>query len=174
MKLEACSDTVFRCRESPLLLDESAFAVLRRAAEQSPLRRARVCMHQDDDAVVHEMLIVLLRGVYIRPHKHPGKAESFHLIRGHAGVTFYDDSGATVEQFTLGPAAAGLPFYYRIDDAVFHSQVVLSDDVVFHESTAGPFRREWSRGGAMVSSGADGRGRPVRSLTGIDLWTVRP
>jgi cupin fold WbuC family metalloprotein len=142
MNLEPCGDTVFRCREHPLVLDASVLAVLRRAAAQSPLRRARVCMHQDDDAVVQEMLIVLLRGVYIRPHKHPKKPESFHLVHGQVGVAFYDDVGRIVKRITLESSSERLPFYYRIDDAVFHSHVVLTDEVVFHECTAGPFRRE--------------------------------
>jgi cupin fold WbuC family metalloprotein len=141
MKLEACSDNVFRSRESPLLLDASAFPVLVRAAEQSPLRRARVCMHVDEDAAVQEMLIVLMRGVYIQPHKHLERPESFHVIRGSVGVAFYDDAGTTTRRVTLSAASERLPYYYRLEEAVFHSQVVLTDYVVFHECTCGPFRR---------------------------------
>lgn len=142
MKLIATSDNVFRCADSPAALDDSAFAALVEAARRSPLRRARVCMHPASDAPIHEMLIVLLKGSYIRPHKHLGKSESFHLIQGTAGVLFYDDQGRIERQLTLSRDIAHAPFYYRLDRDAYHSQVVLSEHVVFHECTGGPFRRE--------------------------------
>jgi cupin fold WbuC family metalloprotein len=142
MRLEAVTDNVFRCLETPLRLDPSVIPVLLDAAERSPLRRARICMHADDEAHVQEMLIVLLRDVYIRPHKHPGRPESFHVIEGSVGVTFYEDDGAVRDRMRLTAGSRMLPFYYRMDTAIFHAHVILSEYALFHECTSGPFRRD--------------------------------
>src|SRR5262249_16382642 len=87
-------------------------------------------------------LIVLLKGSYIRPHKHWGKSESFHLMQGTAGGLFFTEQGEGEKKLTLSRGIAGTPFYYRIGRPAFHSQVVLSEHVIFHEVTKGPFRRE--------------------------------
>jgi hypothetical protein len=50
MRLEAVTDGVFECRETPLMLDASVIPVLLEAAERRAPRSARVCMHGDDEA----------------------------------------------------------------------------------------------------------------------------
>ena len=58
---------------------------------KNPRQRARYCTHSLVDDEVHEMVIYHKEGTYIRPHKHIGKTESFHLIDGEADVVFFDD-----------------------------------------------------------------------------------
>ena len=59
--------------------------------------RVRLCTHQSVEDAVHEMLIVHIKGTYIRPHKHPNKSESFHIIEGNLDVVVFDDAGDLLE-----------------------------------------------------------------------------
>ena len=62
-----------------------AAADVERVREQSlrsARQRARICAHPVTDDPLHEMIICLNRGTYIRPHRHAGKSESFHMIEG--------------------------------------------------------------------------------------------
>src|SRR5438105_4034365 len=54
--------------------------VLRQAVRKTPKRRVRINAHPGSDDELHEMIIAIEPGSYIRPHKHPGKSEAFHII----------------------------------------------------------------------------------------------
>jgi hypothetical protein len=41
----------------------------------------------------------------------------------------------------MGPLASGRPFFYRIASPLFHTLLIRSSVLVFHETTGGPFRR---------------------------------
>ncbi len=123
-------------------VDAGAIDELKRGAERNPRRRIRLCAHEGIDDRLHEMLIVHERGCYVRPHKHIGKSESFHVIEGDVDVVIFDDAGAVTEVIRMGSFASGRPFFYRIADPLFHTMLIRSAGVVFHETTNGPFRRE--------------------------------
>ena len=115
---------------------------LKERAAHNARQRMRICAHPVDTNRLHEMLIVLTGQTYIRPHKHLNKSESLHLIEGQADAVFFDDDGRVAEVVSLGDYASGKPFYYRIAEPRFHTLVVRSECLVFHETTNGPFNRQ--------------------------------
>lgn len=104
-------------------------------------KRARLCAHPDSTDRLHEMLIVLDRGTYIRPHRHANKAESFHIIEGELDVVIFHDDGTVRDVVRMGPYGAGRAFYYRIMEPCYHSVLVNTPHALFHETTNGPFDR---------------------------------
>ena len=104
--------------------------------------RVRFCAHPNLDDPIHEMLIALSRAVYIRPHSHPGKSESFHAIEGEADVVIFNDQGDIDNVIRMGAYSSARVFYYRLRSPLFHTVVVRSDVFVVHETTHGPFRPE--------------------------------
>lgn len=113
--------------------------VLRAAVDASPRGRVRINLHPDSSALLHEMFIAIKPGSYIRPHKHPGKSESFHLVHGAVDVVVFDDAGGIAEVVQLGQP--GGAFYYRMSEPLFHTLVIRSDLLIVHEITNGPFDR---------------------------------
>ena len=117
-------------------------ASLKEIAARNKRKRVRLCCHSDMESSLHEMLIVHTRGAYIPPHKHIGKSESFHIIEGRLHVVIFCDDGTIAEVITMGAFHSGERFYYRIPENTFHSVIPISETVVFHEITNGPFIRE--------------------------------
>ena len=109
-----------------------------------PRRRTRLCVHRSAEDRLHEMLIVHHREAYVRAHRHLGKAESMHIIKGETDLVLFDGAGAVTEVITMGEFGSGRPFYYRMSDAIYHSLIIRSEWLVFHEVTSGPLRREES------------------------------
>jgi cupin fold WbuC family metalloprotein len=105
----------------------------------SKRKRARLCAHPESADPLHEMLICLARGTYVRPHRHPGKSESFHIIEGVLDVVLFADDGTIREVIQMGPYHTGGVFYYRLIHACFHTVLVNTQHVLFHETTNGPF-----------------------------------
>ena len=114
-------------------------AELKRIAAQNPRLRSRLCTHPDPSSGLHEMLIVHHREAYVRPHKHVGKPESFFVIEGSARVVIFENDGQIRDVFDMAPYGSGKLCYYRMPDEVFHSILITSEWLVFHETTAGPF-----------------------------------
>jgi cupin fold WbuC family metalloprotein len=110
-------------------------------AEQNPRRRIRLCAHKDTRDTLHEMLIVHTSDTYVRPHKHLTKSEAFHIISGTVDVVLFDEVGKIVAVVPMGDYASGRKFYYRLADPLYHTLLVRTAQIIFHEITSGPFDR---------------------------------
>jgi cupin fold WbuC family metalloprotein len=108
-------------------------------AEGNLRKRARLCTHRNTEELLHEMFIVLARDTYIKPHKHLGKPESFHVLEGLVDVVLFDENGDVLEMMRMGNYESGMAFYYRILDPLYHTLLIRSNVLVFHETTTGPF-----------------------------------
>ncbi len=126
----------------PVLVGTSDIHALQSAALASDRRRARICTHASPEDPLHEMLIVLAHGTYVRPHRHVGKTESFSVFEGEADVILFHDDGSVREIVPLGPLGSNRIFHYRLAQPVFHTVVVRTETVTFLEVTNGPFRAE--------------------------------
>jgi len=128
--------------DAVVLVDAADVARLKQEAAQNARKRIRLCAHHGIDDRLHEMLIVHTHDTYVRPHKHLGKSESFHVIEGDVDVIIFDDEGGVTDFIPMGAFASGRPFFYRIAEPRFHTLLIRSDVLVFHETTGGPFRRD--------------------------------
>lgn len=102
-------------------------------------KKARLCTHDGLDNKVHEMIIVHREGIYVRPHSHEDKEESFHVIEGDIDVVIFDQSGAVSDLIRMGEYYTGKIFYYRLPENIYHTVLIRSEIAVFHEVTSGPF-----------------------------------
>ena len=136
------SPEVYVAQGGVVQVNQAHIQALKAQATANPRQRARLCAHRSSEDRLHEMLIVLTRNVYIRPHRHLGKMESFHVIEGTAQVLFFSESGAIDEIVELGDARSGKCFYFRLEDPRYHTQIITSEHLVFHETTNGPFNRD--------------------------------
>lgn len=141
MKVNKISDEVLYTADSIVRVSSKDIAELTSLAERNSRKRVRLCAHPDSANRLHEMLIVLGDGTYIRPHRHPGKSESFHVISGCVDILLFDDTGKPLEYIELGDYSSGKCFYFRIEQQIFHTVILRSDHVVIHETTNGPFNR---------------------------------
>jgi cupin fold WbuC family metalloprotein len=140
---------------APLVtVDSATIAALISDAANNPRRRIRLCTHSGVADAVHEMLIVHERSCYVRPHKHIGKSESFHVIDGAVDVVLFDDAGSITDVMPMGTYGSKKPFFYRIAEPLYHTLIIRSEVLVFHETTSGPLQRDqtvlapWSPDGA--------------------------
>lgn len=121
--------------------DRSDIDIFKQLSSHNPRKRIRLCAHASPEDRLHEMLIVHERSAYVRPHKHPGKTESMHIIEGLVDVVVFDDDGRIERVIGMGDYASGETFFYRMTKPVFHTLIIRTDILVFHETTSGPFDR---------------------------------
>jgi cupin fold WbuC family metalloprotein len=121
------------------LITTELFGDLASKASASPRRRMNHNFHTDPGDNPHRMLNVLLRGTYVRPHRHvtPAKTEAFLPLTGRVGVVCFDDDGAVSEQYALD--AAGPVRGIDLAPCIWHTVVALSDVSVCYEVKPGPW-----------------------------------
>jgi cupin fold WbuC family metalloprotein len=140
------SPEVLYCEDEVPRLDADDVEALRGHATRGRRGRARICAHRNRGDALHEMFIAMDAGGYVRPHRHLGRAESFHVVSGAATIILFEDDGTARARLRLGDLASGRTFYFRLDRPVFHSLVVEAAPFVFHETTTGPFNPATSQG----------------------------
>lgn len=141
------------------IIDNRDIEFLKSAASKTPRKRARLCLHNNIDDPVHEMLIIHHHEAYVRPHRHKKKEESLQILEGAAQALFFDPAGNiknVLDMSCRGTSGSNLPYFYRISPMTMHSLLIKSEWLVFHEVVAGPFDPddadfpEWAPDGSNV------------------------
>jgi len=118
---------------------------LKHRAQLAALRRARLCLHKNEKDPLQEMVIVLCKNSYIRPHRHKEKDESIHVIEGAFYLVIFNANGLVSERIFVKQNGSQGHIVCRVKENVWHTIIPLSDFVVFHEVIRGPFRGPKSR-----------------------------
>lgn len=122
--------------------NDSVIQELKKVAEQSPRKVARICLHENPEDPLHEMIIALFQGSPVRRHRHPQQAESYHIIEGSVKLTFYREDGSEWDSKILSTIDSEADRCCRIQKGIWHFVEPLTEVVVFHEVKLGPFRPE--------------------------------
>lgn len=141
MEVTEFNPEVFFAKDKFVNIKTSDLDFLKQAAERSPRCRARVCAHKDPEDRLHEMIVVAKKGIYFIPEKHIVKAESYHVIEGSADVVVFDEAGSLVNVLQLGTSSSGFSFYYRMFDHLYHTLIIRSLFLIYHETATGPFSK---------------------------------
>ncbi len=124
-----------------ITLGKEAINLVKKTATKNERQRSRICTHKTITDPVHEMIIVHQRSTYVRPHKHLDKSESFHILEGSGIIIFFADDGTILQSLQIGDYTSGKKFYYKMDAPYYHTLLITSDVLVFHETTKGPFKK---------------------------------
>ena len=135
------NEEVLFAAEPTVLVSSQDMGSLKEEAAGNRRKRVRLCAHNEIEDNLHEMFIIHAKDTYVRPHKHRGKIESFHVIEGTVDLVVFDDQGNIERVSQMGDYLSGLPFYHRISEPAFHTLLITSDVLAFHEVTNGPFDR---------------------------------
>src|SRR5439155_884897 len=131
MRTRAVSEEVLYPDVRIIIVDRDDIDALKRAADETARRRARLCTHRDTGDRLHEMLIVHTRDTYIRPHRQQrGRSESLHVIEGELDVVLLNDDGAIMTVIVMGELRSGKPFYYRVAESLYHTLLIRSEAAV--------------------------------------------
>lgn len=133
------NDEVLYAVENRLSITVETFENLRSVASQNSRKRARICMHDDRDAGVHEMLIIHGMDCFVRPHAHMDRDESMLVHEGEADLVFFSHDGLIIDVVAMGPIGSGKVHYHRHKKNQIHMLLIRSEWLVFSEVTSGPF-----------------------------------
>lgn len=131
----------FFSRRQQVALSLDSVNELRRMAEDAQ-DNVRLSLHGGPDSAFHEMIIVQYWDKYSRPKRHITKAKSFHIIEGRMAVFIFDEKGTVLDACLLDGRNR---FIYRVAAGLYHTNIAVTDYMIHHESTLGPFMGDADR-----------------------------
>ena len=167
-KIEKLEDNVFVYNSDISVLNTKLINFIKNKAKESILQRARINFHHSDQDSLHEMVIAMTNNAEVEPHKHPNKVESFHIIEGTIRIGFLDDKGKIKNITQLDKDQHP---YYRMSAELWHIVVPISDLVVIHEVTNGPFIKGISSILPEWYTSDDGSEQAIKIRNKIKLWS---
>ena len=138
MNLKKINNAVYQSEKKLSKFNKEDINYLKSNLDDAPLKRNRICVHKNINDEIHEMLIVMDKKTYIRPAKHFNKSESLFVIEGDAEAIFFHEDGTIKKIIKLGAYNSGDNFYYRMDEPIYHTLLIISDVFIFKEVTKGP------------------------------------
>ena len=151
------SEEVYYAADEIVRFSQSHIDFLKSNMQNSKTGRIRICAHKSPGDIIHEMLIIIDGKSYVRPHKHVGKTESFHIIEGAIDVLLFNEEGNVENVIRLCTQGSGSYLFYRLSKPQFHTVLVNSDCAIIIETTQGPFDKgdtifaPWSPSEADIS-----------------------
>jgi cupin fold WbuC family metalloprotein len=123
------------------LINHRVINSLKNILEELSLNSTRICLHQDKDGPIHEMIIIHAHSDELpRLHKHLNIQESYHAIYGELKIEIYSDSDELLSEFVLGASGKeGQVLFTKIPQNCWHRTYSLTDVAIFKETRPGPF-----------------------------------
>jgi cupin fold WbuC family metalloprotein len=142
IKLKRQSPEVYFVAQDISGIGPAEIQFLKGRAYKSPRQRCRICLHTNEEALLHETVLVYTKATYNRPNRHP-MAESFHLLEGACDVIFFYSDGVPYHTLHMEAASRGNghPYIVQFPIMVYHTIIVRSEWLVIHETCRGPFVR---------------------------------
>lgn len=114
-------------------------------ASLSDRKRAHLLLHTSHLDKVQRIVIALIEGSYVEPHYHEldHQWEMFMVLEGTLEVCLYDESGSTVNTFTVGPDTDVSIIEFHPGD--IHSVKCLSPRALMVEVKEGPFDEKYAK-----------------------------
>ena len=139
-KLVKKNDRVFYATYKSVTFNLQEIYLFKELAKAKEVNVFRLCLHSDDDEVIHEMIIMHTQSTFVAPHKQKHRnSMSYYVIEGKLRLSLYDDEGKEYEQISLGTSDQSENKIIRLEPQIFRSVKSLSEYAIFVEIAQGPF-----------------------------------
>lgn len=118
-------------------IDESLLNQVTAKAKQSPRLRMNHNFHPELNDPVQRLLNAMEPWTYVRPHRHPGKEESFVIMRGKILAVTFNEDGSIRDHMVMDPSNGF--FGVEFEENTYHMLTALESGSVVYEIKEGPF-----------------------------------
>jgi cupin fold WbuC family metalloprotein len=152
--LNKVSPRVFFAKSETVVANESLISFLGAFAVANGQKTARLCMHQDQNQVIQEMLMIHAEQISTGPLRQDRDSSvSYHMMRGALEITLHHggETGDRVYRVEHSQNQPSVNSSLRVPARVFRTIRTLTDSAVFIEAQSGPFSdsdTEWAEGTA--------------------------
>jgi len=136
------SNRVFFAKSETVIANEALISFLGAFAVVNGEKTARLCMHQDQDQVIQEMLMIHAEPIITGPlRQNRDSSVSYHMVRGALEITLHHGGtiGDKVYLVERNTNQSSISPSIRVPAKIFRTIRTLTDSAVFIEVQSGPF-----------------------------------
>ena len=136
------SNRVFFTKSETVIANETVISFLGAFAVAKGEKTARLCMHQDQDQVIQEMMMIHAEPIITGPlRQNRDTSVSYHMVRGALEITLHHgvavgDKVYLIENNNNQPSFSSS---LRVPAKIFRTIRTMTDSAVFIEVQSGPF-----------------------------------
>lgn len=138
-KLRKKNERVYYACETPVALNMQSIFLMKELALYRGVPVFRVCLHENDDEEIHEMLMMHTRPVLVGPLKQDKKSLSYHMLDGVVDISLHDDTGTCNRTIRVNSNDSFSGRFVRLRANIFRSIQTISQYSIFLEVASGPF-----------------------------------
>jgi len=128
------------CRDSQVIICSDILGGLKRIAEEQGKINARICLHNNPENSLHDMIILeYFNRKCKKPHKHLEKDESLQMLEGKMKVLIFDEQGGLIDRTLLDTKN---DIIYRNGRGLYHVWLPITEFVIYRETKQGPFKQD--------------------------------
>ena len=98
----------------------------------------RICLHNNNNAKIHCMIVIMGKKDKTKVHKHISKTEYYYIHYGKMNILALDLKKNKYEKNLIDSKSS---IFCKINNQIYHQVVPKSDIVVFSEIRDGPFKK---------------------------------
>jgi cupin fold WbuC family metalloprotein len=161
-------------RSALTLFGPADIALVTDEARRSPSRRARICAHQAPEDRQHVMLIAVCSDSFLIPQRHIGRSETLQVLQGRGRLALFSHAGEIQDVVALAAPGEGGAFFCNMPADLFHALVVDSPEMIYVETTVGPFDRATTVDGPWARTDLSPAAQFAALRQSVDAWPRKP
>ena len=122
-----------------IMLEPEQIEQLLEQAKDSDRKRSHLLLHDNQDCLLHRVVIALQRGTYVVPHNHSEsqKEEILFVLQGEVCVVLFNEQGMVLDKQVK--SAGELSAFGEYAPGTWHTLYPVSNNAIIIEVKRGPF-----------------------------------
>ena len=136
------NERVYYAKDNPFCISRQQMFILKSLASIKEIPVFRICMHTNDSADIHEMLMIHTKPTQVGPLKQLKTSLSYHIIEGELTIELYDEKGIKLKEYIVSNNNLNEKSLtsIRLNAKQFRSVSSVSSFAIFLEVCSGPFQ----------------------------------
>ena len=136
------NDRVYYAKENPFCISRQQMFILKSLVTIKKIPVFRICMHTNDRADIHEMLMIHTKPTQVGPLKQLKTSLSYHIIEGELVIELFDEKGTKLKDYIVSNSNLNesVNTSIRLNAKQFRTVSSVSPFAIFLEVGSGPFQ----------------------------------
>jgi 8-oxo-dGTP diphosphatase len=136
------NDRVYYANKNPFCISRQQMYILKSLVTIKNIPVFRICMHVNDNADIHEMIMIHSKPSKVGPLKQLKTSLSYHIIEGELAIELFDEKGFKLKDYIVSNnnQNENATTSIRLNAKEFRTVSSISPFAIFLEVGSGPFQ----------------------------------
>jgi 8-oxo-dGTP diphosphatase len=136
------NERVYYAKENPFCISRQQMFILKSLVTIKNIPVFRICMHTNDNADIHEMIMIHSKPSKVGPLRQLKTSLSYHIIEGELAIELFDEQGIKLKDYIVSNSNLkdNVTTSIRLNAKQYRTVSSVSPFAIFLEVGSGPFQ----------------------------------